>query len=320
MFVVDNEIGGSKTKGSVLDHLSELGFSGVEAAVYVALLQEPKANGHRIARFAGKPVPSTYKALDTLRKRGAVVADESGSIRTYTALPVSEIFEGMKRRLDTMRGHLEAELEGLTAGVVEDGIYRINTPDQVFGRAKAMLREARAVALVDVFPKPLEHLRGDLEAAAKRGLKICVMIPEPGEVKGCDVIAPKKSERRLAVRKSDWMNIVVDSLEALYSLLKKDGTTVERAVWIRDPYVAMQAFSGTFHKFAFDRVGQLIWSGKPKDEIADEMKRFSRRYVTDDSFFEVIRPWICIEKIHEMRRQADREETIQRRKTAREKK
>ena len=41
MYVVDNEIGGSKTKGSVLDHLSELGFSGVEAAVYVALLQEP---------------------------------------------------------------------------------------------------------------------------------------------------------------------------------------------------------------------------------------------------------------------------------------
>jgi len=154
-------------KESVIDHLSELGFSGAEAAVYVALLQEPKATGYRIARLAGKPVPNTYKALDALHKKGAIIVDESGRGRTYTALPVGEFFEGMKRRLDTMRGHLEEELKGLTAGAVEGGIYQLNTPDQVYGRAKTMLREAKGVALVDIFPRPLVHLRGDLEAAAK---------------------------------------------------------------------------------------------------------------------------------------------------------
>ena len=305
-------------KESIIDHLSELGFSGAEAAVYVALLQEPKATGYRIARLAGKPVPNTYKALDALHKKGAIIVDESGRGRTYTALPVNEFFDGMKRRLDTMRGHLEEELRGLTMGAVEGGIYQLTTPDQVYGRAKTMLREAKGVALVDIFPGPFKHLRGDLEAAAKRGLKIWVMIYEPGDVKGCDVIAPKKPSMHLEVWKADWMNVVVDSKEALYSLLRKDGTGVERAVWIKDPYLALQAFSGAFHEFAFDRTGQLIWSGKSKDEIAAEVKRFSRRYVTDDSFYEVMRPWINTEKIRELRRLADRKEAACRRREAKE--
>lgn len=300
-------------KESVIDHLGELGFSGAEAAVYVALLQEPKATGYRIARLAGKPVPNTYKALDALHKKGAIIVDESGRGRTYTALPVSEFFDGMKRRLDTMRGHLEEELKGLELGSVEGGIFQLNTPDQVYGRAKTMLREARSVALVDIFPEPLKHLRGDLEAAAKRGIKIWMMIYEPGEVKGCDVIAPKKPAMQLAIWKADWMNVIVDGREALYSLLKKGGSGVHRAVWIKDPYLAMLGFSGAFHEFAFDRTGQLIWAGKSKDEIAAEARRFSRQYVNDDTFYDVMRPWVDTEKIRELRRRADREEAARRR-------
>jgi len=308
-------------KESVIDHLSELGFSGAEAAVYVALLQEPKATGYRIARLAGKPVPNTYKALDALHKKGAIIVDETGRGRTYTALPVSEFFDGMKRRLDTMRGHLEEELKGLTAGAVEGGIYQLTTPDQVYGRAKTLLREAKDVALVDIFPEPLEHLRGDLEAAAKRGVHVWVMVYLPGEVKGCEVIAPKKPAAHLEIwTKADWMNIIVDSREALYTLLKKNGTGVHRAVWIKDPYLAMQAFSGAFHEFIFDRTGQLLWSGKSKDEIAAEVTGLSRRYVTDDSFYEVIRPWVDIEKAREIRRRADREAAARRRGAAKEKK
>ncbi len=307
-------------KESVIDHLSELGFSGAEAAVYVALLQEPKATGYRIARLASKPVPNTYKALDALHKKGAIIVDETGRGRTYTALPVREFFEAMKRRLDTMRVHLEEELKGLTAGTVEGGIYQLTTPDQVYGRAKTMLREAKGVALVDIFPRPLVRLRGDLEAAAKRGLKIWMMIYEPGEVKGCEVIAPKKPASQLEVWKVDWMNVVVDSREALYSLLKKDGAAVERAVWIKDPHLALQAFSGMFHEFAFDRAKQLIWAGKSKDEATAEVMRFSRRYVSDDNFYEVIGPWIDMEKIRELRRRAEREVAARRRNTAKEKK
>jgi hypothetical protein len=307
-------------KESVVDHLTELGFSGAEAAVYVALLSEPKATGYRIARLAGKPVPNTYKALDALHKKGAIIVDETGRGRTYTALPVNEFFEGMKRRLDTMRVHLEEELKGLAMASVEGGIYQLNTQDQVYGRAKTLLREAKSVVLVDIFPTPLEHLRGDLEATAKRGVHVWALTYLPGEIKGCEVIAPKKPAAHLEIWKADWMNIIVDSREALYSLLKRDGSGVHRAVWIKDPYLAMQAFSGAFHEFIFDRASQLIWSGKSKDELAMELQNLSRRYITDDSFYEVQRAWVDMEKIREMRRRADREEAAGRRKSAKEKK
>jgi hypothetical protein len=307
-------------KKSVVDHLTELGFSGAEAAVYVALLPEPKATGYRIARLAGKPVPNTYKALDALHKKGAVIVDETGRGRTYTALPVSEFFEGMKRRLDTMRVHLEEELKGLEAGSVEGGIYQLTTQDRVYGRAKTLLREAKSVALVDIFPTPLEHMRGDLEAAAKRGVHVWALTYLPGDIKGCEVIAPEKPAMHLEIWKADWMNIIVDSREALYSLLKKDGAGVHRAVWIKDPYLAMQAFSGAFHELIFDRAGQLIWSGKSKEELAAELRNLSRRYITDDSYYEVQRAWVDMDKVREMRRRADREDAARRRKATKEKK
>jgi hypothetical protein len=307
-------------KESVVDHLTELGFSGAEAAIYVALLQEPKATGYRIARLAGKPVPNTYKALDALHKKGAIIVDETGRGRTYTALPVSEFFDGMKRRLDTMRVHLEEELKGLEAGSVEGGIYQLTTQDRVYGRAKTLLREAKSVALVDIFPTPLEHMRGDLEAAAKRGVHVWALTYLPGDIKGCEVIAPEKPAMHLEIWKADWMNIIVDSREALYSLLKKDGTGVHRAVWIKDPYLAMQAFSGAFHELIFDRAGQLIWSGKSKEELAAELRNLSRRYITDDSYYEVQRAWVDMDKVREMRRRADREDAAHRRKAAKEKK
>jgi len=295
-------------KESVIDHLGELGFSGAEAAVYVALLQEPKATGYRIARLAGKPVPNTYKALDALHKKGAIIVDETGRGRTYTALPVSEFFDGMKRRLDTMRGHLEEELKGLTAGAVEGGIYQLTTPDQVYGRARTLLREARKAALVDIFPEPLEHLRADLEAAAKRGVHVCLMTYVPGDVKGCEVIAPDRPAPALEIWKADVVNIIVDGQQALYSLLKKNGTGVYRSVWIRDPYLAMQAFNGAFHEFAFGRTGRLIWAGKSREEIVAEVRGFNHRYVSDgELFYDVARPWIDIEKAREWRRRADRD-------------
>jgi hypothetical protein len=142
----------------------------------------------------------------------------------------------------------------------------------------------------------------------------------PGEIKGCEVIAPQKPALHLEIWKADWMNIIVDSREALYSLLKKDGTGVFRAVWIKDPYLALQAFSGAFHEFIFDRAGQLIWSGKSKEELAVEFRNLNRRYVTDDSFYEVQRAWVDMDKVREMRRRADREDAALRRKATKEKK
>jgi sugar-specific transcriptional regulator TrmB len=305
-------------KESVTEHLAELGFSGAEAEAYLAVLGEPGATGYRIARLVGKPAPNTYKALDGLNKKGAIVVDESGRGRTYTALPVAEFFEGLKRRLDSMRSHLEEELRGLTAGAVEGGIFRLNTLDQVYGRVRTMLREAKSMVLIDIFPKPLAHLKADIEAAAKRGVRVWIMVYEPGEVKGCEIIAPEKTAPQLLVWKADWLNVVADSREVVYSLLKKDESGVHRAVWIRDPYLAMQAFSGAFHEFALVRAGQLLSRNRSREELGSELRRIGRTYVTDECFYDVFGPWVNREKIRELRRRADRIEAERQRKDKKE--
>ena len=57
--------------------LSSFGFSDLEANAYINLLQEPGITGYRVAKNLGKPVANTYKALDSLIKKGLIIAEEN---------------------------------------------------------------------------------------------------------------------------------------------------------------------------------------------------------------------------------------------------
>jgi hypothetical protein len=74
--------------------------------------------------------------------------------------------------------------------------------------------------------------------------------------------------------------------------LKKNGAGVHRAVWTRDDYLAIQAFSGAYHEFVLNRLLLLLWHGKPWDEVKEELVRMRKRYVLDSPFYGVIRPWL----------------------------
>ena len=69
--------------------LGSIGFSGLEIDVYLALLEQPNASGYQVAQKIGKLVGSTYKALDSLRAKGAVVANETARPTTFVALSIS---------------------------------------------------------------------------------------------------------------------------------------------------------------------------------------------------------------------------------------
>jgi HTH-type transcriptional regulator, sugar sensing transcriptional regulator len=272
--------------------LAELGFTGVEAAAYLALLQEPGATGYRVSRLIGKPVPNTYKALDSLKDKGAVVMDDTARGRSYAALPIAEYLEGMKRQLDARRQSIEHELKGLVSTPMEGGIFQLTTVQQVYERVRAMLDNAKSIVLMDIFPEPLEELRPAIEAAARRGVKLLLMTYTPVEVKGCEVIAPKEPAPHLKQWNGDWMNVMVDCSEYVHSLLKKNRAGVHRAVWTRDSYLAIQAFSGALNEFMLNRMVQLLWADKSCKEIGDELTRMHKRYLSDSMFYDVVKPWL----------------------------
>ena len=68
------------------DALVNLGFTALESEIYACLIREGSSSGYRVAQAIGKPAANTYKALETLLRKGAVVQDD---VKKKTYAPVA---------------------------------------------------------------------------------------------------------------------------------------------------------------------------------------------------------------------------------------
>ena len=267
--------------------LAEVGFSGLEAEVYLALLREPCASGYRVAQLVGKPVANTYKALDSLRVKGAVVADESAGTRTYVALPVREYLDGMRRNLESKQELIEHELKDVAATPLSGGIFELTTVEQVYERCRRLLRDAKSMALLDAHRIPLLKLKDELLTAAKRGVKIFIKTYAPLEIPGCEIIAPDK-DLSYNFWNGDWLNVMIDWREYVQSFLKRNGAGVWEAVWSRNPYLSTLACNGCLHELILTRVGMMLRTGTDSKAVIQEIRRLAKRYEEDSPLYDVI--------------------------------
>lgn len=276
--------------------LVDAGFNQLEATAYVALLKESGSTGYRISQIIGKPAANTYKALDSLVRKGAALVDGSGRGRVYMGVPVGEYLEGMKQNIEAKRQALEKELADLGGATIEQGLYRLTNAEQVYTRVRKMLHEARSVMLFDIWPAPLENLRPDLERAAKRGVKILVKTYAPVEVAGCEVFAPEKEAEQIRVWKGDWLIVVADCQEFVVSLLEKSGPGVLEALWSSNDYLALLTHNWVLQELTLTRLGRLVWQKANRDDIVKEANRLARRYMIETPMHKVAAPWAVLRK------------------------
>jgi sugar-specific transcriptional regulator TrmB len=77
--------------------LTTLGFNELEAIAYAFLVENSPVTAYRVAQGIGKPVANTYKAVESLREKGAVLVDETGN-KLCRAVPPAELLRKMERR------------------------------------------------------------------------------------------------------------------------------------------------------------------------------------------------------------------------------
>src|SRR3954454_24931874 len=81
---------------SSINALVGLGFTGLEAEIYTALLAESPVTGYRVAQAIGKPAANVYKAIASLEAKGAVLVDD-GASRVCRAVPPDELLARLER-------------------------------------------------------------------------------------------------------------------------------------------------------------------------------------------------------------------------------
>jgi hypothetical protein len=186
---------------------------------------------------------------------------DDGASRVCQPVPPDELLGHLERRFQEDRARAAASLSRVGAPVPDDRVYQLRSPDQVLERARTMLGRCREVALVDAFPLPLEKLRADLEAAARRGVVVGVKAYAETTLAGARVVVDARRERAIERWPGQWVNVVVDGAEHLVAFLGRDGESVHQAVWSSSVWLSWVYHSALSSEIMLEAVEAELASG-----------------------------------------------------------
>lgn len=220
--------------------VTKLGFTELEAKIYIFLLQSAPSTGYKIAKGIGATNASTYKAIESLEAKGAVLVEDAQA-RLCRAVPYPELLDQLESRFHNNCRDAEEELSKLSTEVSDNRIYQIKTIDQVYAKCRSMLNECKNIALVDLFPQPMEILRDSIIQTAARGVKIIAQTYQPMQLDGIETIEHFKGEEVIARWPVQWISLIVDAQQ--YIIAGIDDNIVHQAVWSASPFMAWTHFS-----------------------------------------------------------------------------
>jgi len=252
--------------------LQSLGFSELEATIYTFLLQEAPATGYKIANAIGKPIANTYKGINALQDKGAILMDE-GDNRLCRAVPPKELFAQMQQAL---RQRCEQAVETLArfhSAPEDERVYRLHTREQVIERARQMLARCRQVALVSAFPQILEEIQADLEAVAERGVGVLLKAYRPIEVKSAQIVFSNEADLLLSQYPGEELNLVTDAEEHLLALLGKEETGVVQAIWSASAFLSVVQYNGLYNEWELTRLNGQIAAGTALETVQMTIQR-----------------------------------------------
>lgn len=253
-----------------LSGLQGLGFSELETLVYAFLLQESPATGYRIAQAVGKAVANTYKAIQVLQDRGAVIV-EAGDTRLCRAVPPRELFAQLQSDVRRRCEQVAGALEKLRTPPEDERVYRLQTREQVLERAREMLRRCKQMALISAFPEPLAALREELEAASARGIGILLKAYRPVEVVGAHIVLSNEAGLMLESLPGQELDVVIDAEEHLLSMLAWEGEGVLQAIWSASVFLSYGQANGLYAEWDLTRLNGLIRAGTPTELLRERI-------------------------------------------------
>jgi sugar-specific transcriptional regulator TrmB len=247
--------------------LAEVGFTRLEAVVYLHLIQEPSVTGYRVAQAIAKPVPNVYKALESLRKKGAILCDESAAHRRYVALPIAGFLQQLHDRLAETGRRIEEQLADLPAMRVEEGVFRLEHTGQAYERARLMIGEAELVVMADACPAQLEQLLESFELSAGTGIEVIVKAYCDTDLSGCRVVCSEEMGSPRGLWPVEWLHLCVDGRQQLTALFETRTGQLVHGLWCKDTFLSAVAYNGLLAELVTTGIMQQLEQGGSTEEL-----------------------------------------------------
>ena len=212
-----------------IDKLVRIGFSEYEAKAYVALLRESPVTGYQLAKLSAVPRSMIYEVLGKLTVRGAAMTLRKEGSTLYAPIPAQEFLEQLQHEQDALISALEEDLSDLDATSDLDYVWNIEGHDNIMAKAEEMLAQAQDRIYLSLMPATFPSLRGSLEQAVARGVRVVIYSTEPLDLPGGRVIAtpvPEVTKERI---EGLWLVMVIDEQEVLIGELLTENRA--RASW-----------------------------------------------------------------------------------------
>jgi sugar-specific transcriptional regulator TrmB len=263
-----------KETDEALAVLTELGLNELEAEVYVFLLGQQPMTAYRVARHIGKATANTYKAIDSLARRGAVLIEE-GENRLCRAVPAAEFIQHVQRSFSSLTRKAEDALSRVGQATWDERVYKVESAPQLLERCRQMLEDRlESVVVIDAFPAALNAILPSITHAVQRKKEVLVQAYTPVEIRGAEVVVPLEGGEVESQWGAQQLNVVIDGREALIALLNNDLTGVIQAVWTNSLYLSCMLQAGMLGEQTVHRL-RAVQNGR---NAAAQMKRILDRH------------------------------------------
>jgi len=271
-----------------IEPLVDLGFTGAEAEVYIFLLSESPASAYRIAQVSGKPAAQTYRALESLARRGAVLVAEDKT-RLWRAVPLDACLDNLQRTFFERRARAAEQLRRLPRPSSDHRVYRLTSPGHVIEQCRALLKSAKQIALIDVFPVPFRDLKDDIEKLVERKVSVAVKLYEDIELDGATLRVVAGDRKEVLDRWiGEQINLVIDGREFLSALLTKDGRGVHYAFWSANPYLSAMSYNGLICEMTLSLLSEGVREGAGESVLQAVLERCQPLYLSKSPVMEAI--------------------------------
>lgn len=160
---------------SQAEGLQQLGFTGYEARVYLALLKSFPATAYEISKQTGLARANVYGALTTLERKAAVQPVNESPVRYVPVAP--RILLGRIGKETTSRCELLAEqLVNMTASVATEFVWTLAGDSEVHSKISDLIERSEQHVWIKSNHQSLKPHLGELRAAAERGTEVMVVL------------------------------------------------------------------------------------------------------------------------------------------------
>ena len=260
--------------------LIDLGFTSLEAEIYLFLLAESPVSGYRIAQALNRPAAQIYKVIEMLQQKGAVVADE-GKTKLCRALPAAELLKHLEAQFRSRKTRADQALKDVPQAKSDHRVYQLKTVEQVYSRAESMLNQAERVVVMDLFPQPARRLSPLIEAATKRGVLTGVKVYDACEIHCTEIVVAHNARQTLERWPGQHLNLAVDAREFLAAMMNDDETELLNGVWSQSTYLSSLEHNGISSELGHTRLIREITKGSSLEDLQHSIVQLEPFYLSN---------------------------------------